>query len=147
LRTVIDRIPPQRLDPVSSMPPVARCANRVHLCWVDYDYTKRGYLLPAGCKDLIDVLNLQQKASHTPTVPDFKVVFTDKGWEASARLPQLRSEDLVITAEGNALRVAGREPDGTGRFEAIIHVPLGYDITHALAVYANGELRIVVPKA
>src|ERR1035441_7635392 len=26
------------------------------------DYSKRGYLLPKGCKDLIDVLNLQKSA-------------------------------------------------------------------------------------
>jgi len=26
------------------------------------DYSKRGYLLPKGCKDLIDVINLQKSA-------------------------------------------------------------------------------------
>jgi hypothetical protein len=26
---------------------------------MNYDYTKRDYLLPGGCKDLIDVLNLE----------------------------------------------------------------------------------------
>src|SRR5688572_22204754 len=33
-----------------------------------YDYTKRGYLLPNGCKDLIDVLKLhaQRKAREEP---------------------------------------------------------------------------------
>jgi hypothetical protein len=29
---------------------------------MDQEYTNRGYLLPPGCKDLIDVLNLKQQA-------------------------------------------------------------------------------------
>jgi len=35
---------------------------------LDPDFTKRDYLLPAGCKDLIDVLNLnrQRKAGDGP---------------------------------------------------------------------------------
>ncbi|HWV98050.1 MAG TPA: translation initiation factor IF-2 N-terminal domain-containing protein [Candidatus Acidoferrum sp.] len=28
---------------------------------MEYDFMKRGYLLPEGCKDLIDVLKLKQK--------------------------------------------------------------------------------------
>jgi Translation initiation factor IF-2, N-terminal region len=49
------------------------------------DYSKRGYLLPPGCKDLIDVLDLQKRQNisagklhspvHLPTLPvqDFTV--------------------------------------------------------------------------
>ena len=34
------------------------------------DYTKRGYLLPKGCKDLIDVIKLQGPANvHVPQPP------------------------------------------------------------------------------
>ena len=32
------------------------------------DYSKRAYLLPEGCKDLIDVLNLQKKTAQGRTV-------------------------------------------------------------------------------
>jgi Translation initiation factor IF-2, N-terminal region len=32
---------------------------KLGLSKMDFDYTKRGYLLPEGCKDLIDVLNLK----------------------------------------------------------------------------------------
>jgi hypothetical protein len=34
---------------------------------MDYNYSKRGYLLPKGCKDLIDVLKLE--AQHHPGHP------------------------------------------------------------------------------
>src|SRR2546426_8290078 len=35
-----------------------------------FDYTKRDYLLPKGCKDLIDVLNLEkQQKRHMPLQP------------------------------------------------------------------------------
>ena len=33
---------------------------------MDCDYTKRSYLLPEGCKDLIDVLKLKQKQKFAP---------------------------------------------------------------------------------
>jgi len=38
---------------------------------MNFDYSKRGYLLPKGCKDLIDVLNQQ-----APTIPSFAAVVT-----------------------------------------------------------------------
>ena len=33
-----------------------------------YDYTKRNYLLPHGCKDLIDVLKLEEKTAELPPI-------------------------------------------------------------------------------
>ena len=33
---------------------------------MDYDYEKRGYLLPEGCKDLIDVLKPKAQLASTP---------------------------------------------------------------------------------
>jgi hypothetical protein len=39
------------------------------------NYTNRGYLLPPGCKDLIDVLNLKAKLSLSPQMQDFFVEF------------------------------------------------------------------------
>jgi hypothetical protein len=43
---------------------------------MDMDYTKRGYLLPSGCKDLIDVLNLQRRKD--PGVWKLPKVFQSK---------------------------------------------------------------------
>lgn len=31
-----------------------------------YDYNKRSYLLPPGCKDLIDLLRLEEQKKHSP---------------------------------------------------------------------------------
>lgn len=33
-----------------------------------YDYSKRNYLLPHGCKDLIDVLNLEEQTQPIPPI-------------------------------------------------------------------------------
>lgn len=35
---------------------------------MDYDYKKRGYLLPEGCKDLIDVLKLDMQHNQDPSL-------------------------------------------------------------------------------
>ena len=35
---------------------------------MDYDYTKRSYLLPEGCKDLIDVLKLKHELTETKSL-------------------------------------------------------------------------------
>jgi hypothetical protein len=46
-----------------------------------YDYNKRSYLLPPGCKDLIDLLRLEQKK------------------QASIQLPFLQSADMFAGTE------------------------------------------------
>ena len=37
-----------------------------------YDYSKRDYLLPDGCKDLLDVLKLKQLEAGGDTAPSFE---------------------------------------------------------------------------
>ena len=59
---------------------------------MNYDYGKRGYLLPKGCKDLIDVSKAE---SFTVT----------------ARLPKLRREHIEITVEGSSARVIASRPE------------------------------------
>jgi HSP20 family molecular chaperone IbpA len=109
---------------------------------VDYDYSKRSYLLPAGCKDLIDVLNLAQKFSATGR--SFKVDFTDRGMEISAKLNGLRNWNLEITVENDVLRVAGNDPKNP--FESVFCVPPGFNPARASGAFSHGELRIIVPK-
>jgi HSP20 family molecular chaperone IbpA len=101
---------------------------------------KRSISLPNGCKDLIDVLN-QEPTSH-----DFKAVVTKDGFLITARLPGLRSKDVEITVEQNTIRIAGKKADSSAPFDGVIDVPVGYNISHARAVYLNGELRILIPK-
>ncbi|MGA2181076.1 MAG: Hsp20/alpha crystallin family protein [Verrucomicrobiota bacterium] len=100
---------------------------------MDYDYSKRGCLLPEGCKDLIDVS--KQKAT-----------ITEHGFIVTARLPELRSRDIEITVEGRSLRIVGKLSNSQVPFESVIEVPPGYGLADAQATCIKGKLRIVVPK-
>jgi len=76
-------------------------------------------------------------------------------------LAGLRREDLELTVDGHALRIAGRRMDGCrtgncsflameinyGAFETVIEVPEQFDLTRAKASYLNGFLRVDVPVA
>jgi hypothetical protein len=106
---------------------------------MDYDYSRRGYLLPEGCKELIDVFN------QNMAVTQLGFAITERGFEVTARGHALGRGNLEITAEGGQARIIGKRPDGRSLFT--IPVPAGYDLTRAQATYINGELRILVPKA
>jgi HSP20 family molecular chaperone IbpA len=106
---------------------------------MDYDYSKRGYLLPKGCKDLIDVSKLEDKVIAT------EVSVTENSFLVTAQLPKLENGDIEITVEGRQLRIVGM-PEGEASFEAMVEVPDGYQVEDARAIYFDGELRIVVPK-
>jgi HSP20 family molecular chaperone IbpA len=97
---------------------------------MDYDYTKRGYLLPEGCKDLIDVFHQ-------------KMAVTERGFEVT--VPGAAFGNLELTAEVGEARIIGKRLDGSPLFT--VPVPAGYDLTRARATYINGELHILVPKA
>ncbi len=101
---------------------------------MDFHYSKRGYLLPEGCKDLIDVIQP-------------KTAITERGFVVTARLPKLQSEDIEITVEGSTLRIIAKQGGVHVLFESMIEVPSGYTVADARAIYSNGSLRIVVPKA
>jgi len=78
--------------------------------------------------------------------PEFKVMVTERGWEASAYIPGLGSGDLEVTLEGSRLRIIGKQSDSAHQFEHIIEVPTGFDEAKAQANYVRSELRVVVPK-
>jgi len=94
-------------------------------------------------------------------VPNTDVYSTDEGLVIKVELAGMRSENLQITVEGSKLRISGERPDGCraakfnflameinyGRFENIIELPSGYDLSLAKASYLNGFLRIDVPLA
>jgi HSP20 family molecular chaperone IbpA len=96
---------------------------------VDFDYSKRGFLLPDGCKDLIDVIQ-PKKNFFFVTIP----------------LPGLRSADLEIFAEANSLRIIVRQAAKNLKHERTVEVPGGFAIEKARAVYMEDKLHIVVPK-
>ncbi len=112
------------------------------------DYSKRGYLLPEGFKDLIDVLKLKGKTHHrhqTTAQPYFNLTATQKTMLISAKIPGLGSGDLEITVEGKTMRISGKLATSTAPFESVIEVPAEYDLVRACAAYFAGELRITVP--
>ena len=96
---------------------------------MDYDYSKRGYLLPEGCKDLADVIRP-------------KAVITKGRFEVTVRLAVQNCLDIQIIAESNTLRIITRQCGSR-----TIEVPGAYLLAGARAVYFKGRLRIVVPKA
>jgi HSP20 family molecular chaperone IbpA len=105
------------------------------------DPNKRSVTLPTGCKDLIDVLTLQQTGN------DFEVAATDVSFVITGWLPALQCRDVEITVEKNIIHVTGKKCGGSVPFDSTIAVPAGYDPSRACARYLNGELRIVIPKS
>ena len=101
---------------------------------MDYDYNKRGYLLPEGCKDLVDVIQP-------------KTTITERGFVVTAQLPELQSTEIEITVEGSTLRIVAKQTNSHPPFERMIDVPSDYSVADARATYSQGQLRIVVPKA
>jgi hypothetical protein len=96
---------------------------------MDYDYSKRGYLLPEGCKDLVDVIQP-------------KTAITKRGFEITVRLSVPKCSDVQIIAEGSTLRIITNQWSSR-----TIEVPGAYPLAGAQAMYLKGRLRIVVPKA
>jgi HSP20 family molecular chaperone IbpA len=98
---------------------------------MNFDYSKRGYLLPEGCKDLIDVIKHE----------------AESGFMVIARVPEQFRRDILFfgTVEGRSLRIVGKHSSHV-RFQSVIEVPHGYRLAQAVATYDQGELRIVVPK-
>ncbi len=67
------------------------------------DYSKRDYLLPKGCKDLIDVINLQKSE---------KLAFPWQAGQSSNQLPLITGEILVSegTPVGEFAVLLGQKP-------------------------------------
>lgn len=93
---------------------------------------KRDVSLPAGCKDLIDVLE-REAVSH-----NIKTTVTDVGLVITAWLPGLRSEGIEIT---------GKKADSHTPFQSVIHAPSGYCVSVARAAYLSDELQIIIPES
>jgi len=106
---------------------------RWNLGKVNADYMTRGYLLPQGCKDLIDVI--------TP-----KVTLTDRGLMITAQFPEVHSEDIEVTCDARQVRISRKQSGGHAAFDSVTDVPPDYDISRARAAYFSGQLRIVIPR-
>lgn len=93
-------------------------------------------------------------------VPNTNVFIATAGeLVVQVELSSMRSDNLEITVEGNRLRVSGDRPNPAfeaaktvlvhemhcGRFESVLELPAGYDLSLATASYLNGVLSISVP--
>src|SRR5258708_18755041 len=103
---------------------------------MDAGYMSRGYLLPQGCKDLIEVI-----------APKVAVTVTDRGLMITAQLPDLRSEEIEVTRKARKIRISRKQSSRHAAFESVTEVPADYDLSRARAGYFSGQLRIVVPRA
>jgi HSP20 family molecular chaperone IbpA len=100
-----------------------------------YDYSRRGYLLPDGCKDLIDVIQPKKDTTHAR---DFFFV--------TIQLPELENADAKILVEGNTIWVVAEHAGKHASYKRKIEVPSGFAAAKAKAIYMNDRLYITVPK-
>jgi HSP20 family molecular chaperone IbpA len=94
------------------------------------------YLLPPGCKDLIDAINC---------VEDIVLVHAgeqENEFVIKFKLSGLQKENIEILVEGRHLRVAHRLSNS----QRVIEVPPSYEIARARAMCVQDTLRIFVPK-
>jgi len=91
---------------------------------MENDYMKRGYLLPPGCKDLIDVLKLKEKKQQamltgppaTSSAAEgfwdhIEALETDVGRETTP-LPAVKGEIIIraVTTAGKLAALLGQKP-------------------------------------
>lgn len=88
------------------------------------------------------------------------LVSNGQGLIIKVDLPALKRENLELTIDGNRLEISGHRPGEDhisdcdylvteipfGRFERLVEIPAGYDLSAASAAYQNGVLRVAVPR-
>jgi hypothetical protein len=105
-----------------------------------YDYSKRGCLLPDGCKDLIDCINQGE---------DIVLIYAreqEDEYTLKFRLSGLQEGGIEIFAEGGNLHVVGRLPHNLGQRESVTAIPPGYEIAKARAWCIKDALSVFIPK-
>jgi hypothetical protein len=112
---------------------------------MDNDYSNRGYLLPDGCKDLIDAINLTGAVSPANIHPS-NIIKQANGLMILFRLHGLESESIQIIVEGRHLQVVRKLSGNLSSPEGFLEVPPGYDLAKARATYVKDTLRIFIPK-
>jgi hypothetical protein len=105
---------------------------------MDHSYRHRHYLLPKGCKDLIDAVKL-------PVHINSDVTWQLDGIIVRFKLADLRRADADIVFQGRYVQIVEKSPDEAHR-QNIFYVPGGYDLARALTTYTEDEVRIFVPK-
>ena len=109
-------------------------------CTVNYDYSKRDYLLPHGYKDLIDAVFLAEGINSSD------VLRKENGILITLKLPESQDIAVRMIARGRHLYVVHKLPTGKLLHRRIMIVPSAYDIDHALTTFVEDRLRIFIPK-
>ncbi|HEV2452672.1 MAG TPA: hypothetical protein VGY98_00325 [Verrucomicrobiae bacterium] len=102
------------------------------------DYSHRHYLLPRGCKDLIDAVKL-------PADIDSNVTWQLDGIIIRVKLADLGRADAEIVFEGRCVQIVRISP-AQARRQKVLYVPSDHDLTKALTTYTEEEVRIFIPK-
>src|ERR1041385_8445278 len=71
---------------------------------MDCDYTKRSYLLPEGCKDLIDVLKLKHMLTEKKSLLGLEAAMEKVERQVNSR--QFQMFDLYVIKKWPVLKVA-----------------------------------------
>jgi hypothetical protein len=124
---------------------------------MEHSYSNRNYLLPKGCKDLIDAI-------HLPREINADVVKREDGIIFKFKVADLREADADIVFEGRHLRIIAHKKTRNQKVayihtdcgwkkrlpvgvpHRILYVPTGHDLSKALTTYTEDEVRIFVPK-
>lgn len=94
-------------------------------------------------------------------IPEANVLETDKAVEVSLELPGMKAEDVKVEMDDGRLCVSGekreeKEEKGktfhrmerrTGAFRRVISLPAVVDDTKAEAAFADGVLKVTLPKS
>lgn len=100
---------------------------------MDNNYSKRGFLLPKGYKELVDSI----EGGESEPAGDFEV---------TVQLPGLRPGDIEIVVEGRKMRIVGNLSGTETSFESEFEVPPGYRLSFAKAIYIKDMLHISIPR-
>jgi HSP20 family molecular chaperone IbpA len=112
---------------------------------VNYDYRRRNYFLPHGCKNLIDALKFDA-FNHAEDIALIHKGEQGNEYTIKFKMPGLRTENIEIIAEGRNLRVSRQLSNKLVRRQIIVEIPLGYEIAKARAKYIKDTLHISIPK-
>ena len=104
-----------------------------HVLKMDYDYKKRGYLLPEGCKDLIDVL--KPKTPPKPATPQTSRPAPAPPIAGEMTVPaQMTVGELAAALNQKPFQIIG-DLMAIGVF-ANLHQPVDFEIiTHVVRKY------------
>ena len=97
---------------------------------MDCDYTKRSYLLPEGCKDLIDVLKLKHKLTERKSLLDAAM----ERVKCQVNPKQFQMFELYVVKKWPVLKVAQTLGVNVGQV---------YLAKHRISAFLSSEIKML----